>query len=128
ALEINLPCERMTGRTLPLAPNPKVLQEKPRAGVTLFLETHVGKAEEVAGRAIEEVLVDGDHDVPTARQELTQVIVSSIRKILRAMVAMNDEDERKRPVTLRVKDAALEGKLGRVESPVACSRPALNPA
>jgi len=101
---VHSPEKRSVGGLVKGLPDFQMLQQQPRAAIVL------------RAQAIDEVFIHRHHDESARRQQLTQVSIPRIRKLLVAVIAMNDEHQGKRPRALGIPDAPVEGSLLQVEA------------
>src|ERR1700694_1410352 len=83
----------------------EVLEHEPSPSVVL------------ATQAVDEVLIHAHEYEPTRGEQLTEISVARIGEVLRVVVAVDHEHERKGSVTLRIPDTSVERNLLHVEAP-----------
>src|SRR5262249_22894254 len=106
--------------SVPVAPDAQVLQEEPSPRSLLVPDV-------TRPRSVQKILVHGDEDEPAAGEELAEVRVAGVDVVLHLMVAVHREDERKRTLSVRVPDAAVDRKFPAAEAPVPRTDPGPEP-
>ena len=98
--------ENFINGIIPGLPDAQVLEQQPAAGVVFLSDA-----------AVDEVLVHRNEDVAAAREQLAEVSVAGVRVRVHAVVAVDDEHERKRTVAGRVPNTPLQRQFVAIKSP-----------
>ena len=109
SVNIHFVVKKVSRFRVPVAPLRQVLKQQPAARVILLLQSRpvFKNIDPRRDRRIDKIFVDRSEYDAAARQQFAKVAVAGIGKVLHRMIAMYDEDQRKRSVTLRVPDARL---------------------